>query len=271
MAAKGRMELTRGRELFKGGMARLTLGVAPTGRQFVIRELLRRNLFRLRLHRGFVRGTNIRVDLTPHPNIVSSAENGYSGLLPYEVIEFVDGESVRRCMQHRNSAIAERSFEILKQAATALAHVHEMGYIHLDVKAENFLLSQNDGKITVKLTDFDLSLPSGIRHSHTRSGTEAYMAPEQLRADSVTSPAADIFAFGVMAYNLVTGHMPFEGKSVKERRYRQMSDSYTPVPPRERKPDLMPHLDWLIMRCLEKDAAKRFPSMSYLCKELAKL
>jgi len=265
------MELERGAELFKGGMARLTLGVASSGRQFVIRELLRRNLFHLRLHRGFVRGTNIRVELTPHANIVASAENGYSGILPYEIIEFVDGESVRRCMQHRDPVIKERSFEILKQAAVALAHVHEMGYIHLDVKAENFLLTQNDGEVQVKLTDFDLSLPSGTRHSHIRSGTEAYMAPEQLKADSMTSPAADIFAFGVMAYNLVTGHMPFEGKTMKERRYRQTNESYTPVPPKERTQDLMPHLDWLIMRCLEKDPAKRFPSMSYLCKELTKM
>lgn len=258
-------------QLFQGGMARLTLIVNRDGEQFVLRELLRRNLFRWRVHRGFVKGTHIRQKLSPHPNIVDSYERGYSRFVPYEILEYVQGSNLRKLIQERNPAVKERALDILREAASALAHVHQQGILHLDVKAENFLVVVGDDKPIVKLTDFDLSLVCGSKRTRHRSGTEVYMAPEQLRKGSFLSPAADIFAFGVMAYNLVTGRMPFQGTTKRERRWKQVSDSFTLKSPLSLNPDLTPKLDWIVMRCLEKDPHKRFPSMSYLCKELGQM
>lgn len=272
MAVKPRMRMTRLRPLAAGGMAELTLAEQTDGRKLVVRELRRRNVFHCRLHLGFVRGTAFRRQLTPHPHIIGSLERGYSGLVPYEVIEYVDGANLRLLAQVRDPAVVEYSLAILRQTAAAIAHVHESGIIHLDIKAENVLVpkSFDGGPPQIKLTDFDLSRRLGQTRTMARSGTEAYMAPEQLR-HGVLGPAADIFAFGVMAYNLVTGRMPFEGYTAKEMLRRHLSHRVSVKSPCQWNPDLEPKLDWLIMRCLEKNPAKRFPNMSYLAQEIGKM
>ena len=268
---KTRLELARIRKLLGGGMARLTLGVQrEDGTQYVIRELLPRNLFRVRLHRAFVNGTAIRAKLSPHPHIVASVERGYSGLRPYEVIEYVEGSNLKKLIQTQHEDVRGQAFEILRQAARALAHVHENGIVHLDVKAENLLVSGTGTDIQVKLTDFDLSREATATRVWVRAGTEMYMAPEQLMHGQI-GPGADIFAFGVMAYNLVTGRMPFDGFTTAETRRRHLSLSADIVDPGKLYAGLEPKLGWTIMRCLEKDPTKRFPNMSYLCQELSQM
>ncbi len=262
-----KMRMTNIRELFTGGMASLNLAITPDGVQLVVRQLLRRNLFRWRLHRGFVNGTAIRDFLSPHPNIVYSVERGYCGLVPYEVIEFVDGSSLRKLLQTRDVIVKENSLEILKQAARALGYMHQKGIMHLDVKAENILIIKQEKGIIVKLTDFDLSRAAGDVRMRYRSGTETYMAPEQLKHGQI-GPAVDIFAFGVMAYNLLTGKWPFQGDTEKEKRWKQMSSKYKVVEPVRYNRDITPKLNWLVVRCLEKNPAKRIPSMAYLKQEL---
>ena len=261
------LSLTRVRELFSGGMARLTLAHQGDGRQVVIRELLRRNLFRVRFHLRFVNGTRIREELTPHHSIVGSIRRGYARLVPYEIIEYIDGHSLRKLIQNRDPLIAAHSLQILREAAAGLAYVHGKGVIHLDVKAENYLVAVRDAGIVVKLTDFDLSMETASAHRRQLAGTEAYVAPEQVK-HGVIGPAADVFAFGIMAYYLVTGRMPFQGTTKKERLWQQISESFSVAPPRSLNPQLAPKIESIIMSCLEKDPAKRFPSMSYLCKEL---
>ena len=269
--AAARIRLERIQMLFSGGMARLILGIQPDGTKLVIRELLPKNVFKWRIHRGFVKGTGIREQLTYHPNIVFSVERGYSGLMPYEVIEYVPGSNLRKLIQNKNPVIKERSFEILRQASTAIGYMHGRGFIHLDIKAENLLVVADGDDLTIKLTDFDLSEElRGERRARYRSGTQSHMAPEQLKHGQL-GPGADIFAFGVMAYNLVTGRMPFHGATEKELLWQHLSESHTVTAPRKLNPDLMPRLEWVILRCLEKDPAKRFPSMSYLRQELSKM
>ncbi len=266
-----RIEWTRVCDLSAGGMATLTLIVQPNGKQLVHRELLRRNLFRWRIRRGFVNGTRIREKLSEHPNIVQSLEHGTAKFVPYEIIEYVQGHNLRKLINDRHAIVKERSLALLRSAAAALAHVHKNGIIHLDVKAENFLVSLDGDEPELKLTDFDLSIESDGKRTRHRAGTEAYMAPEQLRGGCLLSPAADMFAFGVMAYNLVTRRMPFHGKTARERRVRQVSRSYKLKPPQELNKQLSPKLGRIIMQCLEKDPNKRLPSMSYLCQELSKI
>ena len=262
------MKLTRLHLLATGGMAELTLAVQPDGTKLVIRELRRRLIFHPILHRGFVRGTKIRELLTPHPNIVYSAEVGYSGLMPYEVIEYVHGENLHERIIHKDETLAGNSLTVLRQAAAAIAHVHEKGIVHLDVKAENFLVDATGGQITVKLTDFDLSRDHRSHQGRQRSGTAAYMAPEQLKRGHIGFES-DIFAFGVMGYYVVTGRKPFSGYTLEEALRQQISETFEIRDPLRINPDITPKLSWIILRCLERDPVKRFPSMAYLCQELA--
>ncbi len=262
-----RIHYTVMRELHLGGMARLSLVLMDDRRHAVLRQLLPRNLFNLRLRRAFVNGTRVRECLSPHPAIVASLERGRRGLIPYEIIEYVDGSSLRRLMQARDSRLASNAVAILRLCAEALAHVHAAGFVHLDVKPENFLVLNPPAPLAVKLTDFDLSRESAPRRERRQSGTAAYMAPEQIRKGVVGVPA-DIFAFGILAYQLVTGRMPFQGQNEKELRWRQVSERFIPKPPRSLNPELSPKVDQLISRCLEKNPDRRLHSMAYLAEEL---
>jgi len=257
------------RELHVGGMARLSLAVTADGQQIVLRQLLPLNALNLRMRRAFTNGARIREALSPHPNIVDSLEWGVRGLVPYELIEYVEGQSLRRLMQTKDPCVTSDPLAILRQCAEGLAHVHESGFVHLDIKPENFLVARLENGLRVKLTDFDLSRESAPKKTRQQSGTAAYLAPEQVRKGVVGTPA-DVFAFGIMAYELVTGRMPFQGKHERQLRWRQTSDHFVPKPPKSVKPDLSPRVDRLISKCLEKDPASRFPSMAYLCEELRK-
>jgi len=262
-----RIKITRLQQLAKGGMAMLTLGVQPDGKKLVVREMHPQHVLRWRLHWGFVRGTRIRERLSPHPHIVCSLECGHAGLVPYEIIEYVPGANLKERIIHKDPCVTQNPLEILRQAAAAVAHVHDCRIVHLDIKAENFLVDTREDAIRIKLTDFDLSRDCRSRVDPCRSGTANYMSPEQLTSGQIGFQS-DIFAFGMIAYHLVTGKPPFSGFSMEEMRQKQVSHSYEVVEPRRLNPDLTPKLNWIILRCLEKDPAKRFPSMPYLCKEL---
>jgi len=257
-------------DIHRGGMARLYLGVDEKGNRVVFRELLQRNVFHFRLHRGFVNGTRIRELLSPHPNIVHSIRRGRRGMVPYEVIEHIPGLSIRRLMQQKDECLCTDALDILRQSATALAHMHSLGYIHLDIKPENFLVHKTKDGLLVKLTDFDLSRDATLKRTRRPSGTVAYMAPEQIKRHPV-GPQADIFAFGIMAYQVLTGKMPFIGKHEKQLRWRQCSDKFVPKPPTSLNPELTPKIDEIVCRCLEKRPEERFPTMEYLCDELQRL
>lgn len=264
-----RIEYEEINELHRGGFARLALAQQSDGTRIVVRELLPGYLFRWRIRRAFVRGTRIREQLGRHPNIIYSLEHGIRHFRPYEILEYIDGMSLRRLMQNRENALTQNAVEILRQAAMALTHVHSLGFIHLDIKPENFVVCLNDNPVTVKLTDFDLTVHAQEHHWRTPAGTMAYLAPEQIRNEAF-GPAADIFAFGIVAYQLVTGRMPFVAKNKRKLLWAQTSQSYKVKTPLELNPDLSPKLDWIIMKCLEKHPADRFPSMAYLCQELSR-
>ncbi|NLF19060.1 MAG: serine/threonine protein kinase [Lentisphaerae bacterium] len=258
------------RELHVGGMARLSVAVTPDGQQIVLRQLLPLYVLNLRLRRQFTNGVRIRAALSPHPLIVRSLEWGSHGVVPYELIEYIDGQSLRRLLQVKDPCVSSDPLAILRQCAEAMAHLHDRGFIHLDIKPENFLVSRlADGRLQVKLTDFDLSRESTPRKERRQSGTVAYLAPEQIRRE-VVGPPADVFAFGIMAYELVTGRMPFQGQHERQTRWRQTSDRFIPKPPKALKPDISPKVDRIIALCLEKDPAQRYPSMTFLCDELRK-
>jgi len=248
-------------------MARLSLALTADGTQVVLRQLLPLNLLSFRLRRSFINGTRIRQLLSPHARIVYSLERGTRGLIPYEILEYVDGLSLRRLMQNKDPRLTSDTLAILRQCAEALGHVHARGFVHLDVKPENFLVLSDPRVLTVKLTDFDLTRENTPMKTRRPSGTAAYLAPEQIRRGFVGT-AADVFAFGIMAYQLVTGRMPFQGKHERQLRWRQASERFVPKPPRSLNPHLSQKVDAVITKCLEKNPDRRFPSMVHLCDEI---
>ncbi|HSH74379.1 MAG TPA: serine/threonine-protein kinase [Longimicrobiales bacterium] len=267
MGANRRIVFHRIQELHAGGLAQLTLALTVGGRRVVVRELQPANLLRWRIRKGFINGTRIREQLSDHPNIVSQLERGRRGLVPYEIIEFIDGPNLKRFMQTDAERTRALVFDILRQAALAMAHVHQKGFVHLDIKPENFMVIDRPDGIDLKLTDFDLSTDAKVRQIRRQGGTRAYMPPEMILG-GVIGPRADVFAFGVMAYTLLAGRMPFEGKNEKQMRWRQTSESYTLKSPRTVNPEVAEKVDAVIMACLEKRPENRIPDMAILCREM---
>jgi serine/threonine-protein kinase len=137
--------------------------------------------------------------------------------------------------------------------------------MHLDFKPENVLITRNG---SVRLIDFDLAqpIPEKPLKLSKNPGTPGYMAPEQLQREGV-DPRADIFAYGVAAYELLTNHKPFPGETPAEILAAQLNDA-GPIPPREHNPDLPHALEKVVLKCLAREPDRRYPFMSVLSHDL---
>jgi serine/threonine-protein kinase len=143
--------------------------------------------------------------------------------------------------------------------------MHERGYMHLDFKPENVLVTRN---ASVRLIDFDIALPIPKKPVQLRKnpGTPGYMAPEQLQKKPIDA-RVDIFAFGVAAYELLTNQKPFPGETPGEILSRQLDRSGF-VRPRQHHAEIPARLETIILKCIETDPDKRYPFMSILAHEL---
>ncbi len=268
---KSDLELVR--PMKSGGMANLTYALTPERQPVVLRELLPQFALRPIVRLRFIRGMRLREHVCPHPHIVCSYARAVFRPRPYEIIEYLNAANLRDLVMNDYEKAQLHAMHILRGVAEALAHIHSKGLVHLDVKSENVLVGSepdNDNVTVVKLTDFDLCRRLKNHSGYLRSGTASYMAPEQLAKGKVAC-GNDIFAFGVMAYYLVTRRMPFSGESIKEVRQQQISWKHEVREPKRFVPDISPKLNQIIMGCLEKNPEKRLPSMVYLAQELRRI
>jgi len=183
----------------------------------------------------------------------------------YLLMEYVEGSNLKLMYAAHDPVLLEHVADILIDMATALEHMHESGFMHLDFKPENVLVTRN---ASVRLADFDLAQPipkSPIKLAKN-PGTPAYMSPEQLQREPIDQ-RADIFAFGVAAYELLTNHKPFPGDTAAEILAGQLDRSNF-IPPRQHNPDLPLALEKLILKCIEKDMDRRYLFMSVVAHEL---
>ena len=200
-----------------------------------------------------------------HPNIVNVFDFGEYEGTPYMIVEFVEGGSLSNVVK---SGPIERKvmLEYLRGIASALDYAHSRGIIHRDVKPANVLLAADNSPI---LADFGLAklMESSSIKSVTgvTTGTPAYMAPEQVTGSQV-GPASDRYSLAVMAYEMLTGFLPFDQGGVLEVLYAQVHR--TPDPPSARSSKLGTLVDAVVMRGLAKDPAARWPSCDAFVKAL---
>jgi serine/threonine protein kinase len=177
----------------------------------------------------------------------------------------VEASNLKELHAHSDPLLSEHVAQILIDMATGLEHMHENGFMHLDFKPENVLITRNAG---VRLVDFDLArpIPQKPIKMKRNPGTPSYMAPEQLLGEPITH-RVDIFAFGVSAYELLTNQKPFPGENPAEILSRQL-DRSTFVAPRQYNPDLPANLEKVVLRCLEREPERRYPLVSMMAREL---
>jgi serine/threonine protein kinase len=191
-----------------------------------------------------------------HPNIVRVFDFEADGRLQYMVMELVNGNSLDKLIDRLPSGMPQESaVKLFRQIVDAVGYAHERGIIHRDIKPGNVLLAENDRAI---LTDFGLARVMGatrLTQSGTSYGTPSYMSPEQATGVEIT-PASDVYALGVMFYEMVTGRPPFLGESATQVLLKHLQEQ--PKPPTDLVPNLDPNLNYLIMRALAKEPQERF-------------
>jgi eukaryotic-like serine/threonine-protein kinase len=249
-----------------GGMADIWLATDERHKPYALRRMHPRLRFNWLARRRFLRGCDILAKIGDHPDIISYIEHGKVGGQLYLLMEYVEASSLKELYARHDPVLLENVAQILLDMAAGLEHMHENGFMHLDYKPENVLVTRN-GK--VRLIDFDLAQPITDKPKKLTAknpGTPAYMAPEQLTGDPI-SHRADIFAYGVAAYELLTNQKPFPGDTPADILKRQL-DRSTFVPPSQYNPDMPPGLEKIILRCLERDPDRRYPFIGVMAREL---
>ena len=276
-ALTGRYEIER--EVGGGGMSRVFVAEETRFRRRVVIKVLAPELAAGLSVERFEREIALAATLQ-QANIVALVTAGDVNGLPWYAMPYVDGESLRARIGRGAVPVAE-SVAVLRDVARALAYAHARGIVHRDIKPENVLLSSG----TAMVTDFGIA--KAISRSRTEGavdrpaaetltqfgtslGTPAYMAPEQAAADPATDHRADLYAWGVLAYELLAGQHPFAGKTTPQ----QLLAAHMSEVPRALASTgplgsgVPPALGALVMRCLAKDPGERPASAAELLEVL---
>ena len=251
--------------LNSGGMADIWLVTDGRGKPYALRKLKSDLRFNFTARRRFLRGCEILSQLNESNYIIGYVEHGKADGTHYLLMDYIEADNLKLLFARQDPVLAENVAQILIDMALGLNHVHESGFMHLDFKPENVLVTRSGN---VRLIDFDLAqpIPEKPVKLSKNPGTPGYMAPEQLRREPV-DPRADIFAYGVAAYELVTNHKPFPGETPAEILAAQFN-SANPTPPREHNGAIPPALEDVILKCLARDPERRYPFMSVLVRDL---
>jgi eukaryotic-like serine/threonine-protein kinase len=258
------------RELGGGGMSRVFLAEESRLRRRVVVKVLSPELAAGISAERFEREIQLAASLM-QANIVPVLASGESGGLPYYTMPFVEGESLRSRLIRDGGIPVDEVPGILRDVARALAYAHERGVVHRDIKPDNVLLSGGAAVVT----DFGIAKaiaaargPAGatLTQFGTSIGTPAYMSPEQAAGDANVDHRADIYSLGCMAYELLSGQLPFGNRTPQRMLVAHMGEE--PKPLIEVAPLTSPALASLVMTSLAKDPNARPQSARELIKAL---
>jgi serine/threonine-protein kinase len=258
------------RELLGGGMSRVFVAKdRALGRTIVVKVLppdLAAGVNRERFRREIQLAAQLQ-----HPHIVPLLSAGESGELLWYTMPYIDGESLRAMIERKKPFTPREVARILHDVLDALAHAHKRGIVHRDIKPANILTQGSHALVA----DFGVAkalsaaLPGagvGVTTAGMAIGTPSYMAPEQLAGDPTADHRIDLYAVGLLAYELLSGESPFAGPSPRETMAAQLTRD--PKPLHEVNPAVPPAMSALIMRLLAKDPEMRPANAEAVLEEL---
>ncbi len=252
------------RELGAGGMATVYLAEDLKHERQVAIKVLREDLSASLGAGRFLREIKIAAQLQ-HPNILPLLDSGSAAGLLYFVMPYVAGQSLRERLAREGELPVHEAVQLITEVVDALAHAHEHGVVHRDIKPDNVMLSGRHALVT------DFGVAKAISEATGRNtvttlgvavGTPTYMSPEQAAADPHVDHRSDIYSVGVVAYELLTGRPPFTGATPQQVLAAHVTEA--PDSMARRRPAIPLALDQIIMRCLAKRPADRFQSAGEL-------
>jgi serine/threonine protein kinase len=208
-----------------------------------------------------------------HPAIVAVYDTGEAetatGPLPYIVMEYVDGVTLRDIVHTEGPMPAKRAIEVIADACQALNFSHQHGTIHRDVKPANIMISKAGA---VKVMDFGIAKALADASSVTQTaaviGTAQYLSPEQARGEKVDA-RSDVYSLGCVLYEMLTGEPPFTGDSPVSVAYQHVRED--PIPPSQRHDDISPELDAVVLKALAKNPDNRYQSAGEMRADLVRV
>ena len=250
----------------RGGTAEIWSATDQDGNSYALRRLLGNGTVDKAARKQFLHGCEVLEKIRGHQFIIGFYKHGKIAGVDYTLLERVAGSNLKHRITKSDPILGEFVGNILIDMALALEHMHEKGFIHLDFKPENVLVT-NSGDI--RLVDFDIAqpLPKKPTRMPSNAGTPAYMSPEQIRNEPLDQ-RADIFSFGVTAYELLTFRKPFTGDTPEAVLRKQLNDKHPVPPPRQFNEDIPIAVERIILKCLEREPEKRFPNTHVLVAQL---
>ncbi len=189
-----------------------------------------------------------------HQHVVSVYDSGAADGTPYIAMEYVDGRTLKQLVQEGGALDPARAIDLTIQILRAARFAHRRGIIHRDFKPQNVIV---DDEGRAKVTDFGIARAGASDMTQTGSimGTAQYLSPEQAQGHAVNA-RSDLYSIGVILYELLTGHVPFDAESAVTVALKQVSEP--PIPPRRRNPAVPPELEAIVLCALAKDPEERF-------------
>ncbi|MCZ6856804.1 MAG: protein kinase [Gemmatimonadetes bacterium] len=256
------------REIGSGGMATVYLAEDLKHHRKVAVKVLRPELAATLGPERFLREIEVAARLQ-HPHILPLHDSGEAGGFLYYVMPYVEGQSLREKLVEEGELPIDEAVRVIKEVVDALAHAHEHGVVHRDIKPDNIMLSGRHAMVTDFGVAKAVSEATGRQQLTTAGvalGTPAYMAPEQAAAEDHIDHRADIYAIGAMAYELLAGRPPFTGNTSQAILGAHVTE--TPEPVTKHREAVPPALEQLVMKCLEKKPADRWQSAEAMLPQL---
>ena len=255
------------RKLGAGGMADVYLAEdQELGRRVAIKILNDRHAADDSFIERFRREAKNAAGLS-HPNIVSIYDRGEAEGTYYIAMEYLDGRSLKELIVGRGPAPIKVAIDYARQILAAVGFAHKHGIVHRDIKPHNVLVGP-EGRL--KVTDFGIARSGASQMTEVGSiiGTAQYLSPEQARGAPVDQ-TSDLYAVGVVLYEMLTGQVPFTGDTPLEIAMKHLSE--IPKPPSELRPEVPHDLDSVVLRALAKDPSERYQSAEEMDADLARV
>ncbi len=259
------------REIGAGGMATVYLAHDVKHNRKVALKVLKPDLAAVVGAERFLREIEVTANLQ-HPHILPLFESGEANGFLFYVMPYVEGESLRDRLERDGALPVAEATRLIREVADALAYAHSRGVVHRDIKPDNVMISGRHATVTdfgVARAVSEAAGPVALTTVGMAVGTPAYMSPEQAAADPDIDHRADIYAFGVFAYELLTGAPPFADRKVQNVLAAHLFEQ--PKPLRDVRPDVGRALSDVVMRCLSKEPDDRWASAEEIVHELEAL